>query len=219
VTSGVGVIFDFDGVIVDSEEFWFRAYSKVLADFGVSVTREVYAREWVSLGRGPEYACATFPAITISPDEMRRRRAPIVRDLLLAEAGLMPHAAEAIPRLAAEFPLVVATNSHAEVVHPLLEKFGLRTHFADVVTKECYARPKPAPDAFLAAAAALGLPPARCVVLEDAEKGVVAARAAGSPCVAIPNEWTRGNDFSTAGRVVGSLAEVTQELVRSLGGR
>lgn len=209
-----GVVFDFDGVIVDSEEFWFRAYSRVLAEFGVSVSREVYAVEWVSLGRGPEYACRTFPEITITPDEMRRRRTPIVRELILAEAGLMPHAGATIERLAAEFPLAVATNSEASVVLPFLEKFGLRRHFADVVTKECYARPKPAPDAFLAAAAALGLPAARCVVIEDAEKGVVAAHRAGARCIAVPNAWTRGNDFSTAERVVGSLAEVTPEVVR-----
>jgi HAD superfamily hydrolase (TIGR01509 family) len=214
-----GVIFDFDGVIVDSEQFWFRAYSKVLAEFGVAVTREVYAKEWVSLGRGPEYACRTYPQITITPDEMRRRRTPIVRDLILAEAGLMPHVETALGRLGAAFPLVVATNSEESVVLPFLEKHGLRAHFRDVITKECYARAKPAPDAFLAAAAALGLPPARCVVIEDAEKGVVAAHRAGARCIAVPNEWTRDNDFSTADRVVPSLAEVTPELVAALADR
>lgn len=216
--SGTGVLFDFDGVIVDSEEFWFRAYSVVMAEFGVSVTREVYAKEWVSLGRGPEYACATFPQITITPDEMRRRRTPIVRELILAEAVLMPHVEETLDRLAAAFPLAVATNSEASVVLPFLEKFGLRGRFRDVVTKECYARPKPAPDAFLAAAAALGLPPARCVVVEDAEKGVVAAHRAGAKCVAVPNWWTRDNDFATADRVVASLADVTPDVVAAIAG-
>lgn len=216
--SGIGVLFDFDGVIVDSEEFWFRAYSQVLADFGVSVTREVYAKEWVSLGRGPEYACATFPEITISPDEMRRRRTPIVRELILAEAVLMPHVECALALLAAKFPVAVATNSEASVVLPFLEKFGLRGRFRDVVTKECYARPKPAPDAFLAAAAALGLAPSRCVVIEDAEKGVVAAHRAGARCIAVPNAWTRDNDFATADRIVASLAEVTPEVVSDVVG-
>ncbi|MCE9635984.1 MAG: HAD family phosphatase [Planctomycetes bacterium] len=214
----VGVLFDFDGVIVDSEEFWFRAYSRVLAEFDVSVTREVYAKEWVSLGRGPEYACATFPQITISPDEMRRRRTPIVRDLILAEAELMPHVEATLRRLAMLFPVAVATNSEASVVLPFLEKFGLRPLFREVVTKECYARPKPAPDAFLAAAAAIGMPPSRCVVIEDAEKGVVAAHRAGARCIAIPNSWTTGNDFSTADRVLRSLADVTPELVAAIVG-
>lgn len=214
--SDIGILFDFDGVIVDSEEFWYRAYSQVMAEFGVSVTRDVYAKEWVSLGRGPEFACETFPQITISPDEMRRRRTPIVRELILAEAVLMPHVEETLGRLAARFPVAVATNSEASVVVPFLEKFNLRAHFREVVTKECYARPKPAPDAFLAAAAALGLPPSRCVVIEDAEKGVVAAHRAGARCIAIPNSWTEGNDFSTADRVAKSLAEVTPGVVAAI---
>lgn len=210
------VIFDFDGVIVDSEGLWYRAYSQVLAEFGVAVTREVYAREWVALGRGPEYACATYPQITISPDEMRRRRSPIVRDLVLAEAALLPGVEAALERLAAAFPVALATNSAAALVDPVLAKFGLRERFAEVVTLECYARPKPAPDAFLAAAAALGVAPERCVVVEDAEKGVVAAHAAGARCVAVPNWWTRDNDFSTADRVVASLDDVTPALVATV---
>ena len=216
VVTATGVIFDFDGVIVDSESLWFRAYGQVLAEFGVSVTHEVYAREWVALGRGPEYACRTFPQITITPDEMRRRRTPLVRDLILAEGELMPHAAEAIAHLADRFPVALATNSEAQVVVPFLEKHGLAARFRALITKECYARAKPAPDAFLAAAAALGLPPERCVVIEDAEKGVIAAHRAGTKCVVVPNDWTQGGNFATADRVLGSLHEATPDLLASL---
>jgi HAD superfamily hydrolase (TIGR01509 family) len=212
-----GVIFDMDGVLVDSEEYWYRAYSQVMAEFGVSVTREVYAREWVSAGRGPEYACATFPQITITPDEMRRRRLPIVRDLILREAPLMPGAVAALERLSARYPLALATNSSSEIVRPLFAKHGLERFFdGRLVTKESYRNAKPAPDAFLAAAAALGLPPSRCVVIEDAQKGVDAAHAAGARCIAVPNWWTRDNDFSTTDRVVASLDEVTPDLIAAV---
>lgn len=211
------VIFDLDGVLIDSEDLWFRAYSQVLAEFGVVIPREVYAREWVSLGRGPEYAVAAWPQITITPDEMRRRRLPIVQALVVESAQLMPGARAALERLSARFPLALATNSSSKIVTPLFEKHGLTAYFGDrIITQECYARPKPAPDAFLAAAAALGLPPERCVVIEDAEKGVVAAHAAGTRCIAVPNWWTKDNDFATADRVVATLDEVTPDLVASL---
>ena len=111
-----------------------------------------------------------------------------------------------------------ATNSRAASVERTLDKFGLRRFFKDLLTRERYAKAKPEPDAFLAAAAALGLPPARCVVLEDAERGVVAARRAGTKCVAVPNEWTKVLDFSQADRVVASLDEVTCELIDELVG-
>lgn len=212
-----GVIFDMDGVLVDSEGLWYSAYSQVLAEWGVSVTREVYAREWVSLGRGPEYACETFPQISVGPDEIRRRRAPIVKRLLLEEAELMPGVRPALDRLSARFPLALATNSSGEIVRPLFAKHGLDRYFEGrLVTKELYARAKPAPDAFLAAASALGLAPSRCLVVEDAQKGVDAAHAAGCRCVAIPNWWTKDNDFTTTDRVLASLDELTTDLAESL---
>jgi len=216
VTSA-GVIFDFDGVVVDSEGLWYRAASQMLAEFGVTVTPEEYSRDWIAHGEGPELAVVKY-RLPISAEEFRRRRAPIVQRLVTEEAQLIPGAVAALERLSARFPLALATNSRAASVERTLDKFGLRRFFKDLLTRERYAKAKPEPDAFLAAAAALGLPPARCVVLEDAERGVVAARRAGTKCVAVPNEWTKVLDFSQADRVVASLDEVTCELIDELVG-
>jgi HAD superfamily hydrolase (TIGR01509 family) len=211
-----GVVFDFDGVLVDSEGLWYRAYSQVLAEFGVTVSREDYAREWVSLGRGPEIAVERF-GLPVTPDELRRRRTPLVEKLVLEDGVPMPGVREALERLGARYPLAVATNSWERVVRGFLEKHGLAGAFGGrLVTKECYPRAKPAPDAYLAAAAALGLPPERCVVIEDAEKGAFAAHAAGARCVAVPNWWTEEGDLSTADRIVGALDEVTPDLVATV---
>jgi beta-phosphoglucomutase-like phosphatase (HAD superfamily) len=84
------------------------------------------------------------------------------------------------------------------------------------MTRETYAQGKPEPDAFLAAASALGLPPGACVVIEDALKGVLAAHRAGCPCIAVPNDYTRDNDFTLATRVVENLDCVTAELIEGL---
>jgi len=213
----VGVIFDLDGVLIDSEGLWHKATNVVLMDFDVVVSAEDYARDWIASGRGPEVGVAKYK-LPITADEFRRRRAPIVERLVWKEAQLMPGAAAAVERLAARHPLAVATNSTAEHAGPILERHGIGRFFKDLLTRERYEKAKPAPDAFLAAAAALALPPARCVVIEDAQRGVLAAHRAGTRCVAVPNEWTRIHDFSLADRVVASLDDVTSALIDSLVG-
>jgi HAD superfamily hydrolase (TIGR01509 family) len=209
-----GVLFDLDGVLIDTEGLWKRAASEILAEFGVTVTAEEYAAGWIATGQGPEAAVVKY-GLPITAQEFRRRRMPIVQRLVTTEAELMPGAVAALERLSGRFPLALATNSPAWVV-PVLERLGIRRWFQDVLTRERYEKAKPEPDAFLAAAAALGLPSAKCLVVEDAERGVLAAHRAGTPCVAVPNAWTKDHDFSLAARVLRSLDDVTPELVLEL---
>lgn len=215
MTTRAGVIFDFDGVIVDSEELQYLSYSEVLARYGAGVTREEYEREWIAAGLGPEYAVRRF-SLPITPDELRRIKEPIYHEMLRTRARLMPGAAAAIERLARDMPLAVATNSTAADLALVLDPFDLRRHFEAVVTREDYTGRKPAPDAFLTAAARLGLPPGQCVVIEDATKGVLAAQRAGCPCIAIPNDFTRNNDLTKASIVLERFEDVTGELIMTL---
>lgn len=215
MTTGAGVIFDFDGVIVDSEELQYLSYSEVLARYGAAVTREEYEREWIAAGLGPEYAVRCF-ALPIGPDELRKVKEPIYHEMLRTRAQLIPGAAAAIERLARDMPLAVATNSTAADLALVLDPFDLRRYFAAVVSREDYSGRKPAPDAFLTAALRLAMPPASCVVIEDATKGVLAAERAGCPCIAIPNDFTRRNDFTRASVVLEHFGDVTTDLVRNL---
>jgi HAD superfamily hydrolase (TIGR01509 family) len=213
-----GVIFDFDGVIADSEPLQYEAYSRVLRAFGVAVTREEYSREWIAAGRGPEYAVDRF-RLPLTPEEVKRRKEPIYHELLRARVTLMPGAREALQRLAPHFPLALATNSGEADTCFVLDRFELRGYFTALVTRERYREPKPAPDAFLAAAAALGRDPRRCVVIEDAYKGIVSAARAGCASIAVPHSFTEDHDFSLADRVVASLDEVTVALIEALARR
>ena len=210
-----GVIFDLDGVIIDSEALQHRAYNLVLARFGIEVDAAVYGREWIAAGRGPEFAVREL-GLPIGADELRRLKDPVYHDLMRREIQLVPGARRAIERLRARFPLAVATNSRATDVGFVLEHFALTPLFDAVVTREHYAGAKPEPDAFLTAARALDLPPARCVVIEDATKGMRAAAAAGCACIAFPHDYTADNDTSTAQAVIGSLDELTVELVERI---
>lgn len=206
------VIFDLDGVLIDSEELQYAAYRRVLADFGIEVGRDEYAREWIAAGRGPEYAVRHY-GLPLSPDELRARKNPVYHRILQDEVRLMPGVVPALERLGARFPMAVATNSSVVDTGYVMQRFQLRRHFRAVVTREGYRGAKPEPDAFLAAAAALELPPRECVVIEDAHKGVLAAHRAGARCIAVPHAFTAANDFSLADRIIGGLGELTVELV------
>ncbi len=213
--SRAAVVFDLDGVLIDSEGLHYRAYAEVLRPFGARVSREVYAREWIATGRGPEWAVATFD-LPISADALRARKEPVYRRLLERGATLMPGAADAVARLTERFRTAVATNAGRDETAYALERFGLLERFDAVVTRERYADAKPAPDAFLTAARLCGVPPARCLVVEDSERGLRAAAAAGMRAVAIPNEWTRAHDLSSAARRLASLDALTAERVEDV---
>jgi len=209
------IIFDLDGVLLDSEGLQYQAYARVLRDFGVTVTPQEYAQHWIAAGHGPEYAVRAYH-LPVDAPQLRALKHPVYHEILRQRAALMPGALEALARLHARFPLALATNSIRTDVAFVLDQFGLHRFFASIITREDYVLPKPNPDAFLAVAAALNVPPRACLVVEDAHKGVVAARRAGAVPVAVPNAYTRGNDFSLAAADLRSLDELTVALAERL---
>ncbi|NOT56024.1 MAG: HAD family phosphatase [Deltaproteobacteria bacterium] len=210
-----GVIFDLDGVLIDSEGLYYRAYSEVLKPYGVTVSREEYEEHWIAQGTGPEYIVAKHN-LPIAPDELRQLRSPIYLHLLETEVRLMPYVEETLAQLATRFALTVATNTNREHLDFVLRRMGIDRFFPVTVARQDYRRAKPQPDAFLTAARKLELPPERCVVIEDTYKGVMAAVNAGIRCVAVPNAYTLRNDFRQASLVLASLAELTPAVVAGL---
>ena len=209
------VIFDLDGVLLDSEALQYKAYSEVLGRFGITVSIEDYAAHWIAAGRGPEYAVRTY-GLQMHPDELRALKHPVYHDILRREAVLMPGAVSILSRLQPHFPLALATNSNRQDVSFVVDHFDLRGFFSALVAREDYEHAKPYPDAFVTAAARLGVTPADCVAVEDAYRGVLAAHRAGAVVVAVPNRFTRGGDFSLAALVLPSLDPLNADVVTRL---
>jgi HAD superfamily hydrolase (TIGR01509 family) len=209
------IIFDLDGVLLDSEGLQYEAYVQVLRDLGVAITLEEYGQHWIAAGQGPEYAVRTY-RLPVDAPGLRALKHPVYHEILRQRAALMPGALDALERMHPRFTLALATNSNRTDVAFVMERFGLRRFFAWIITREDYVFPKPNPDAFLAAAARLNVPPHSCLVVEDAHKGIVAARRAGAVPVAVPNAYTRGNDFSLAAVILDSLDELTAALAERL---
>jgi HAD superfamily hydrolase (TIGR01509 family) len=210
-----GVIFDLDGVLIDSEGLHFEAYAQVLRRFGVEISAAEYGREWTHTGRGPEYAVRQY-RLPLQPDELRRLKAPVYHDLLRRDVVLMPGARAVLERLRGSFGLALATNSNAEDTAFVLDRFALLPFFDAVVTRAHYDEAKPAPDAYLAAAERIGCAPGRCVAVEDSQRGILSATAAGCRTIAIPHSFTTADDFTAASRVVGGLDDVTVALLEGL---
>ena len=178
------VLFDFDGVLVDSEPFRFQAGARALEEIGVSLTWDRFMRFW--LGRTDAAGLRDLLGDRFEADGQRvvtRRNA--LYEERLDEVPAFPDTVRLMERVPDGTRLAVATGSRRMEVDRILTRLRLLSRFRAIVTAEDYARAKPAPDPFLAAARRLDLPPASCLVIEDSLAGVTAARAAGMRVVAV----------------------------------
>jgi HAD superfamily hydrolase (TIGR01509 family) len=128
----------------------------------------------------------------------------------------MPGARKLLNSLLGKKSLALATSSYPKDAHAVLDALGFIDFFSCVATKGNVERIKPHPDLFLYVADEMNAPPERCLVIEDAEKGILAANAAGMKSVAVPNEHTKSNDFSKATLVLDSLDQINCELIDQL---
>jgi HAD superfamily hydrolase (TIGR01509 family) len=183
------VVFDLDGVIVDSEIWWDEARRDFAAARGKAWTED--DRLAVMGANSRQWSRTMRRRLGIEDDERAIERAIVdaVVDRYHREgAPRIEGAAEAVRRIAARWPTAVASSAHREVIEAALEATGLAGVFRVVVSSDEVAHGKPEPDVYLEAARRLGVAPGRCLVIEDSYNGVRAARAAGMTVVLVPNE-------------------------------
>ncbi len=210
------VIFDLDGLLSDTERLHIEAYRRVFARYGLSLSESEYAEHWIRAGHGiAEYISSKN--LPLEPAKIREQKTEVYHELVRSGAQPMPGARELVERLRKTMRLAVASSSYRRDVHCVLDSLRLTDRFDLIAAREDASRLKPAPDVFLFVAERLGLPAGECLVLEDAEKGVRAAHAAGMTCIAVPDRFTRDNDFSLAHSVVSSLTDITPALLENLG--
>ncbi|HEV8223871.1 MAG TPA: HAD family phosphatase [Rubrobacteraceae bacterium] len=209
------VVFDLDGVIVDSEHVWDAAREALARERGgrwhegaqqdmmgmSSVEWSRYMHDVIGLKDPPEEISA----------EVARRLEATYRE----ELPLIDGATEAVARLAERWPLAVASSSNRPIIDLVLELSGLDRFFRATVSSEEVSRGKPAPDVYLEAARRLGADPERSAAVEDSSSGILSARAAGMRVVAIPNmRFPPGEEaLAAADVVIPSIGELTPDVV------
>ncbi|MEO3755777.1 HAD family hydrolase [Streptomyces sp. B6B3] len=201
------LVFDFDGLIADTEVLWLAVLTRLYR----SQRQELpYDRYLAAVGGTVEdfdpYALLAARGVGPSAAELEEQGLRLFRSWMAHEEP-MP----GVRRLVAEarrrgLALGVATSSRASHVLPYLRQFSLHDAFATVVTADDVTRTKPAPDLYLRAARRLGVAPASVVAFEDSSRGVRAAKAAGTFCVAVPHVLSRSHDFDGADLRLDSLS-------------
>ena len=212
------VVFDLDGVVVDTEQVWDDVREQLVRERGgrwhggaQAAMMGMSSPEW-SRYMHDELGLVDPPA-EINDEVVRRMLARYRTDLPLIDGAV-----DAVHRLAAEFPLAVASSSNRPLIEAVLERAAIAERFAAIVSSEEVERGKPAPDVYIEAARRLGVEPARCAAVEDSSNGIRAAHAAGMRVLALPNaHYSPAPDaLALAAVVVHSAQELTGEVVRSL---
>ncbi len=203
------VIFDFDGVLVYSERFHYMAYNAVFQKYGHSLDPVEYTKYWTSLGLGPKGEVERH-RLSIDPDAIRREKRPIFSEYCRnGTIRFFPEARELVDRLwHAKKTLAIASGTMASDIEAILQNEGVRERFASVVGSDTVAALKPLPDIFHKVLEDVGASPHEAVVVEDAEKGVGAAIAAGIPVVVVRTPETHAIEFKGADLILESHDEM-----------
>jgi HAD superfamily hydrolase (TIGR01509 family) len=209
------VIFDLDGLIADTEPLHCRAYQMAFAERGVGLNANEYAEHWVRNGKGI-VDWVESRGLAVDPHGLRVRKSEHYLTLLESSLRPMEGALELLDALQGIRRMALASSSYRDAIDGVLAGLQIAPYFEAIVSGLDVANVKPSPDIFLKAARDLAVDPSECLVLEDAEKGVIAAHRAGMRCVAVPNDFTKHHDFSMATRVCSSLREVNFDFLREL---
>ena len=212
------MVFDLDGVLLDSESLWDEARREVVASNGG--TWQGGATVAMQGMSAPEWSRYLRAALGVDLPEDRIAELVVSGLLARYRAGLplIAGAAEVVSRIGRRWPLALASSANRVVIERVLDLAGLSRAFAATVSSEEVPRGKPAPDVYLEAACRLGQPAAACAAIEDSANGIRAGAAAGLAVVAIPNrEFPPPPDaLALARAVIGDLAGLTPEVIEAL---
>lgn len=209
------LLWDNDGVLVDTEYLYFEATRDQLARIAIELSLDHY-RE-LNLIRGQSCFDLAFEAghSEARIDALKRARDAAYHARVLEGVELIEGVTETLFALKGHYRMAIVTSARPENLHIMHRAHGIDRFFELVVASGDYPRSKPHPDPYLAGAERLGVAPEDCLVIEDSERGLRAALAAGMRCWAIPNALTEHADFSGAERVLDDVREVLDLLGHS----
>jgi HAD superfamily hydrolase (TIGR01509 family) len=202
------IIFDLDGLLIDSQPLQFKAYHDAFKKFGYDLTKDSWmlwvhdslsAKEWVEKHN-----------LKIDPHSVRVEKKKIFEKLIHKELKLKPGARELVNKLYKKFPLGIASASRIESINLILKKFKFTSKFKVVLSDTKMERGKPFPDIYLNTARKLKVKPENCLVFEDSIAGLKAAKSAGMKCIVCPDKFLKIDikKFKKADKIVESLKQV-----------
>ena len=206
------IFWDNDGVLVDTERLYFLATQRVLATVGVTLTKEQYIEFFLVQGKGAWHLAAQQGISASAIEQLRHERNMLYGKLLSEEHFLMDGVRDVLEALHKKYVMGIVTSSdpdHFEIIH---RTTGLLPYFQFALTSGDYKNSKPHPEPYLKALERSGCRKEECLVIEDSERGLIAAKEAGLRCIVVPGELTRGQKFHGAYKVLESLRELLRDL-------
>ena len=212
------VVFDMDGVFLDSKQLWNQAKQELVRDSGGHWQED--APTGMMGMSSPEWSRYMHDELGVPLDveEINHEVVRRIEELYREHLPLLPGAVEVVRTLHRRWPIALASSANREIIDFALDAAGLAGEFSTTVSSEEVQRGKPAPDVYLEAARRLGIAPERCVAIEDSSNGLRSAVAAGMAVIAVPNEHYPPDEdaLALAAAVVQTLPEITPELVERL---
>ena len=206
------ILFDNDGVLVDTEPLFLRATQELLATVDIVLTGDDYHEMSMRRGRS---VFDLASARGISDDEilrLRRLRGQRYSELIDEGVRVLEGVSETLECLHGVVPMAIVTSSDRDHFDRIHDQTGLARFFEFILADGDYTHHKPHPEPYLIAAARMGVAPQRCLVIEDTERGLASATTAGMSCIAIPNELSRSGNFEAAHTILGSMNELSRLL-------
>lgn len=202
------ILWDNDGVLVDTECLFFESTRRTLATLGIPLNREQFLDLSMRQGRSAFDLAIERGWTKEQVATLKRERDLLYSEMLRNQTRVLPGVAETLKALHGRMRMAVVTSSqrhHFDVMHA---EIGLTRYFEFVLAREDCGQTKPNPEPYLRALERLGMRAENCLAVEDSERGLVAARAAGLRCLVIPNEITRGCSFQGATAILPGAAAV-----------
>jgi HAD superfamily hydrolase (TIGR01509 family) len=208
------IFLDNDGVLVDTEKYYFEASRETCRRHGFDLSRAEYQKYFLASGAGMREVGKGLGWTEEKVAQVRAERDQCYGELLRTREIALPGVAEGLARLGARFDLCIVTSSPREYFDIIHGRTGFSRFFKKVVDEEQVTNHKPHPEPYLTALAAMNVRPENGIAVEDSERGLRSAAAAGLRCIAVPQELTKDQDFSRAFAVVKDFSGAVRNIER-----
>lgn len=207
------IVFDMDGLMIDSETVYWAVGRELAREFGKEVSDQTLGK---MMGRSPIKSVEIYAqdlGLSQSPRELLAMREARVKQALERGVEPMPGLFDVLDRFKRRHKLAIATSAPMELVEVVARKLDLRRYFDAIQTSDDVTHGKPDPEIYLKAMGRLGVAPADCAVLEDSSNGALAGKRSGAYTVAVPSQYTRDQDFSFVDYVARDLRDAARHLI------
>lgn len=210
------VVFDMDGLMIDSEKIYWEAGRQVAREYGKEVSDQTLGR---MMGRKPLESVALFAGelgLSEPPEVLLEQREAKVMRVLERGVEPMPGLMEVLPVLSQQFKLGIATSARRYIVDVIMRHLPVEKFFAVIQTSDDVTNGKPNPEIYLKALGKLGVSPLDSFVLEDSSNGALAGKRAGAYAIAVPSQYTREQDFSFVDYVARDLSDAASHIGKNV---